>query len=180
MWLPTAPGVCALGWVKCREHISLLIILCIIVYVTNRAHLSLICLFVDELLDRMGKTRYIYILDHTKGYWQVLLSPSSREKTAFSTPSGHWQYQVLLSGLHGALATFQRLMDVTPSPPRIRHSLPRRCCYPLGELGRPPGAFAEGADGVEMGWPQNQPPEGSSRPDGSEVLGVQDRPGTHH
>ncbi len=37
----TAPGVCALGWVKCREHISLLVILCIIVYVTNKAHLSL-------------------------------------------------------------------------------------------------------------------------------------------
>ncbi len=32
----TAPGVCALGWVKCREHISLLVILCIIVYVTNK------------------------------------------------------------------------------------------------------------------------------------------------
>ncbi len=29
----TAPGVCALGWVKCREHVSLLVILCIIVYV---------------------------------------------------------------------------------------------------------------------------------------------------
>ncbi len=34
--------VCALGWVKCREHISLLVILCIIVYVTNKANLSLI------------------------------------------------------------------------------------------------------------------------------------------
>ncbi len=46
--LSTAPGVCvcvcvhcsrcvcALGWVKCREHISLLVILCIIVYVTNK------------------------------------------------------------------------------------------------------------------------------------------------
>ncbi len=41
-WLHTAPGVCALGWVKCREHSSLLVILCIIVYVTNKAHLSLI------------------------------------------------------------------------------------------------------------------------------------------
>ncbi len=30
--------MCALVWVKCREHISLLIILCIIVYVTNKAH----------------------------------------------------------------------------------------------------------------------------------------------
>ncbi len=37
--------VCALGWVKCREHISFLIILCIIVYVTNEAYLSLICLY---------------------------------------------------------------------------------------------------------------------------------------
>ncbi len=34
--MSTAPGVCALGWVKCREHISLLVILCIIVYVTNK------------------------------------------------------------------------------------------------------------------------------------------------
>ncbi len=31
----TAPGVCALGWVKYREHISLLVILCIIMYETN-------------------------------------------------------------------------------------------------------------------------------------------------
>ncbi len=28
----TAQGVCVLGWVKYREHISLLVILCIIVY----------------------------------------------------------------------------------------------------------------------------------------------------
>ncbi len=32
----TAPGVCVLGWVKYREHISLLVILCITVYVTNK------------------------------------------------------------------------------------------------------------------------------------------------
>ncbi len=28
--------VCVLGWVKYRDHISLLVILCIIVYVTNK------------------------------------------------------------------------------------------------------------------------------------------------
>ncbi len=33
--MSTAPSVCALEWDKCREHISLLVILCIIVYVTN-------------------------------------------------------------------------------------------------------------------------------------------------
>ncbi len=42
--------VCTLGWVKCREHISLLIILCIIVYVTNKAHPSLICIVVVVFL----------------------------------------------------------------------------------------------------------------------------------
>ncbi len=34
--VPTAPGVCTLGWVKCREQISLLVILCIIMYVTKK------------------------------------------------------------------------------------------------------------------------------------------------
>ncbi len=43
--------VCTLGWVKCREHISLLIILCIIVYVTNKAHLSLICILLYIVLN---------------------------------------------------------------------------------------------------------------------------------
>ncbi len=67
---------------------------------------------VDELLDRLGKARYISTLDLTKGYWQVPLSQSSREKTAFSTPNGHWHYRVLPFGLHGAPATFQRMMDI--------------------------------------------------------------------
>ncbi len=49
--LPTAP----FGWVKCREHISLLIILCIIVYVTNKAHLSLI--FIVLLSRRQSRKR---------------------------------------------------------------------------------------------------------------------------
>ncbi len=31
--MSTAPGVCVLGWVKCREQIALLVILCIIMYV---------------------------------------------------------------------------------------------------------------------------------------------------
>ncbi len=34
--VPTAPGVCTLGWVKCREQISLLVNLCIIMYVTTK------------------------------------------------------------------------------------------------------------------------------------------------
>ncbi len=54
--LCTAP----LGWVKCREHISLLIILCIIVYVTNKAHLKLICNCII-VFQRGGRFMIVYI-----------------------------------------------------------------------------------------------------------------------
>ncbi|KAL0159073.1 hypothetical protein M9458_047149, partial [Cirrhinus mrigala] len=57
---------------------------------------------VDELLDQLGGARYITTLDLTKGYWQVPLTPSAKQKTAFPTPSGHWQYRTLPFGLHGA------------------------------------------------------------------------------
>ncbi|KAL0159094.1 hypothetical protein M9458_047170, partial [Cirrhinus mrigala] len=71
---------------------------------------------VDELLDRLGRARYISTLDLTKGYWQVPLTPSAKLKTVFSTPSGHWQYRTLPFGLHGAPATFQRMMDIILRP----------------------------------------------------------------
>jgi len=42
---------------------------------------------VDELIERLGKSRFITTLDLTKGYWQVPLAPEAREKTAFITPT---------------------------------------------------------------------------------------------
>ncbi len=74
---------------------------------------------VDELLDRLGRARYISTLDLTKGYWQVPLSETAKPKTAFSTSSGHWQYRTLPFGLHGAPATFQRLMDILLRPHQV-------------------------------------------------------------
>ena len=65
----------------------------------------------DELLERLGPARYISTLDLTKGYWQIPLTESAKEKTAFSTPQGLFHYTVLPFGVHGAPATFQRLMD---------------------------------------------------------------------
>lgn len=50
---------------------------------------------VNELSDRLSGARYISTLDLAKGYWQVPLATEDKEKTAFSTSSGHWNYQVL-------------------------------------------------------------------------------------
>ncbi|KAI8510586.1 hypothetical protein Bbelb_115020 [Branchiostoma belcheri] len=66
---------------------------------------------IDEMLDRLGKAKYITKIDLSRGYWQVPLTPESKSKTAFVTPFGLYQFHTMPFGLHGAPATFQRLMD---------------------------------------------------------------------
>ena len=65
----------------------------------------------DDLIDRVGNASYITTLDLTKGYYQVPMEDESKEKTAFATPIGLYQFQMMPFGLKGAPATFQRLMD---------------------------------------------------------------------
>lgn len=43
---------------------------------------------VDELIERLSKAQFLTTLDLCRGYWQVLLSPESKELTAFKTPLG--------------------------------------------------------------------------------------------
>ena len=66
---------------------------------------------VDELIDRLGSAKYISTLDLSRGYWQVLMAKESRQKTAFVTPYGLFQFNVMPFGLQGAPSTFQRMMD---------------------------------------------------------------------
>nr|XP_025035341.1 uncharacterized protein LOC112544063 [Pelodiscus sinensis] len=66
---------------------------------------------IDELLGRLGRATYLSTLDLTKGYWQIPLSPEAQAKTAFATPFGLYQFRNMPFGLHGAAATFQRLMN---------------------------------------------------------------------
>lgn len=66
---------------------------------------------IDDLVERVGKAKYITTLDLCKGYWQIPMEETSRQYTAFRAPSGLYQFTVMPFGLHGAPATFQRLMD---------------------------------------------------------------------
>ncbi len=66
---------------------------------------------VDELIEHLGKAEYLTTLYLCKGYWQVPLTESAKELTIFRVPSGLYHFQFMLFGLHGAAATFQRLVD---------------------------------------------------------------------
>ena len=64
----------------------------------------------DSIFSKLTGKRYVTKIDLSKGYWQVPMEDESKPLTAFSTPSGLFQFRTMPFGLVNAPATFSRLM----------------------------------------------------------------------
>ena len=60
-----------------------------------------------DLTNQLQGARYFSKLDFKSAYWQIPLSKAAREKTAFVTSSGLFQFLVLPFGVKNASALFQ-------------------------------------------------------------------------
>jgi hypothetical protein len=67
----------------------------------------------DELFDRTQGARFFTSIDLINGFHQIAIRPEDREKTAFRTRFGHFEYTVLPMGLCNAPGTFMQLMNQT-------------------------------------------------------------------
>ncbi len=68
---------------------------------------------IDDSLAALQKGVFFSTLDMNAGYWQIPMDEASKEKTAFITEGGLFEYNVMPFGLTNAPATFQRFMDAT-------------------------------------------------------------------
>ena len=66
----------------------------------------------DDIFNKLGKAKFISKIDCTKGFWQIPLEQSAKERSAFVTPFGHYQFNVMPFGMVNSGATFVRLMKM--------------------------------------------------------------------
>ena len=70
---------------------------------------------VDDLLDALKGLVMFSTMDLRSGYWQVSMNPIDREKTAFVTPDGLWEFCRMPLEVSNGGAIFQRAIEIVLS-----------------------------------------------------------------
>ena len=66
---------------------------------------------IEDSFNTLEGARFFCSLGLASGYWQVEMDAADREKTAFVTQGGLYEFRVMPFGLVNAPATFERLME---------------------------------------------------------------------
>lgn len=66
---------------------------------------------VDECLDSLSNSKWFSSMDLNSGFWQIAMAPEDKEKTAFNTSLGLYQFTVMPFGLANSPSTFERLVE---------------------------------------------------------------------
>ena len=77
---------------------------------------------IDDAIDALSGSTLFTTLDLQSGYHQVAMNSESRDKTAFISHAGLYEYNVMSFGLTNAPSTFQRLMST------VLHGLEWKIC----------------------------------------------------
>ena len=65
----------------------------------------------EDSLNTLGCAQFFCSLGLASGYWHVEMDAADREKTAFVTQGGLYEFKVMPFGLVSAPATSERLME---------------------------------------------------------------------
>ncbi|KAI8535201.1 hypothetical protein RHMOL_Rhmol10G0155500 [Rhododendron molle] len=64
-----------------------------------------------DLINRLSKAVIFSKFDLKSGFWQIQIHPDDKYKTAFTTPFGHYEWNVMPFGLKNAPSEFQNVMN---------------------------------------------------------------------
>ena len=78
---------------------------------------------IQDTLDHLRAARYFATFDLLSGYWQLGLTERAKERSAFCTRRGLFQFTRMPFGLCGAPSTFCRLMEIVLSDLKWRIGL---------------------------------------------------------